>query len=121
MKDLTKIAKVRYLRKEQTLAEKILWRKLRNNKQGFKWRRQHPIDMYIVDFYCPKVKLAVELDGSVHNSQENREYDSNRTNYLQSKYIHLIRFWNSDVEKNTKRVLEKIQNHIKKLLDQTLI
>lgn len=103
------IKKARHLRREYTKAEKILWKALRGNKLGVKWRRQHPIDMYILDFYSSKLKLCIELDGSVHNVKENKEYDETRTEYLRIKGIKTMRFWNSEVEKDINGVLEKIK------------
>ena len=110
MPKLPAIIKARYLRKEETKPEKILWEKLRNSKFGIKFRRQHPIDKFILDFYAPKIKLAIELDGSVN--KENQEYDKMRTEYLELKNIKVIRFWNSEVEKNLETVLEKIRKII---------
>ena len=115
MAKLKTIIKARYLRKEETKAEKILWKELRDNKLGIKWRRQHPIDMFILDFYAPKIKLAIELDGSIHNLKENKEYDQDRTDYLNLKYITVLRFWNSEVENNLTIVLDKIQKATKKI------
>lgn len=116
MAKMKTIIKARYLRKEETKTEKILWKELRNNGLGVKWRRQHPIDMFIIDFYAPKIKLAIELDGSSHNIKENKEYDKDRTFYLESKHIKVLRFWNSEVEKNLEETLSKIKKEIKKLL-----
>lgn len=104
------VTKARYLRKEETKAEKILWRALRGNKLGVKWRRQHPIDMYILDFYSPQINLCVELDGSPHKAKENKEYDKYREEYLKNKNIKTLRFWNSEIEKNIDTVLEKIKS-----------
>lgn len=115
MAKLKTIIKARYLRREETKAEKILWKALRNNNLGVKWRRQHPVDMFIIDFYAPKIKLAIELDGSTHNLKENKEYDQDRTDYLNLKYITVLRFWNNEVENNLSTVLDKIQKAIKKL------
>ena len=106
------IRKARILRKGDTKAEKMLWKKLRDNKLGTKWRRQHPIDMYILDFYCPQIKLCIELDGSTHNIKENKEYDKTRDEYLKSKNIKTLRFWNSEIEKNIDAVLEKIKSKL---------
>jgi len=92
MSKLQAMTKARYLRKEETEAEKILWEEIRNNKLGVKFRRQHPIDKFIIDFYAPKIKLAIELDGEIH--KENKEYDKMRTEYLNSKNIKVLRFWN---------------------------
>ena len=103
------IKKARILRKEYTKAEKILWQELRENKTGFKWRRQHPVDMYILDFYCPPLKLCIELDGSIHKIKENKECDKEREEYLKNKGIKTIRFWNDEVENNLKEVLGKIK------------
>lgn len=107
--------KARYLRKEETRAEKILWQELRDKKIGIKFRRQHPVDMYVLDFYAPKIKLSIELDGSIHNLKETKEYDTERTNYLKSKYIYELRFWNSEIENNLNSVLNKIRTEIKEL------
>lgn len=116
MAKLKTIIKARYLRREETKAEKILWKALRNNNLSFKWRRQHPVDMFIVDFYAPKIKLAIELDGSPHNLKENKEYDQDRTDYLNLKYINVLRFWNNEIEKDLEGVLNKIKEEIQKLL-----
>ena len=102
------LIKARYLRKEETLAEKMLWQELKNKKLGIKFRRQHPVEKFILDFYAPEIKLAIELDGKIH--KENKEYDELRTEYLNSKGIHLIHFWNSEIENNLEEVLEKIKN-----------
>lgn len=114
MAKLSTIIKARYLRKEESKAEKILWKELRNGKLGVKWRRQHPVDMFILDFYAPSLKIAIELDGSVHNIKENKEYDLDRTFYLESKSIKVLRFWNSEVEQDLERVLNKVREEIKK-------
>ncbi len=83
-----------------------------------KWRRQHPIDMYILDFYSPKLNLCIELDGSLHKTKENKEYDEIREEYLRSKSIRTLRFWNSEIEKDLYEVLEKIKEvvHFQPLL-----
>ncbi len=103
------IKKARFLRKEDTKAEKILWKALRGNKLQSKWRRQHPIDMYILDFYSPKLHLCIEIDGSVHKIKENKKYDALREEYLRIKGIKTLRFWNSEVEKDIDAVLKKIK------------
>lgn len=115
MAKLKTIIKARYLRKEKTKAEQVLWEELRNNNLNIKFRRQHPFDMYILDFYAPKIKLVIELDGSGHNIKENKEYDEDRTFYLESKYVKVLRFWNSDVENNLENTLNKIKKRIEEL------
>jgi len=86
------------LRKNMTLSERILWKKLRNKKIfKTKFRRQHPVDIFIVDFYCHEYKLVIEIDGEVHNNDESREYDLNRTAELEKFGIRVIRFTNDQV------------------------
>ena len=79
MNKLDAINKARYLRKEKTKAEKILWEELRNRKLGIKFRRQHPLAQFILDFYAPSINLAIELDGRDH--VQNIEYDTLRPMY----------------------------------------
>jgi len=99
----------RKLRQSSTEAEKLLWERLRNRKlNGLKFRRQHPIDKYVADFYCHEKKLVVELDGSVHNVSENAAYDRARTVELGGLRINVVRFRNEEVENNMESVLEKI-------------
>lgn len=108
------VVKARYLRKEETKAEKILWQELRNKKLGVKFRRQHPVDKFILDFYAPEINLAIELDGSIHT--ENKEYDKTRTEYLKEKNINVIRFWNSEIENDLRATLNKIKKYTTSLL-----
>jgi predicted helicase/very-short-patch-repair endonuclease len=98
----------RELRKEQTEAEEKLWQHLRNQKLGFKFRRQHAIGEFIVDFVCIEKKLVVELDGEIHKEQ--REYDAERTRILNGRGFRVIRFWNSEVTNNIKDVLARIKH-----------
>ncbi|MES3032172.1 MAG: endonuclease domain-containing protein [Patescibacteria group bacterium] len=114
MAKLRTIIKARYLRKEETQTEKVLWEKIRNNKLGVKFRRQHPLDVFVIDFYAPSIGIAIELDGSFH--RENKEYDRMRTDYLNSKNIKVIRFWNNEIEKDLEEVLNTIRKEIKELL-----
>ncbi len=101
----------RELRQELTKAEKLLWAELRNRKlNGLKFRRQHPLDKFIVDFYCNEKKLVVELDGAVHNEKINKEYDEARTALLAGLNIIVLRFKNEDVTNNLKEVLKKISD-----------
>lgn len=73
-----------------------------------KFRRQHPIGNYILDFYCHDKKLAIELDGGQHNAEKTRQQDQARTSWLESQGITVLRFWNNDVLVNTESVLEAI-------------
>lgn len=99
----------RELRKRLTHAEELLWHLLRNRRFcGYKFRRQHPVSGYILDFYCHEEKLAIELDGGGHNESSQQEYDAERTKVLEGAGIRVLRFWNDDVLKNTDDVLNSI-------------
>ncbi len=88
-------AQARRLRKQPTDAEKKVWKLLRDRRfADFKFRRQHPIDAYVLYFYCAKAELAVELDGSGHGFPEQRHHDKKRDQLLKSKGIKVLRFWN---------------------------
>ena len=90
------IANARRLRRDQTLAEKALWKLVRNRRLGgFRFLRQHPIDRYIADFVCEAAKLVVELDGPVHDGRE--DYDERRTQTLELYGYHVLRFRNDQV------------------------
>ena len=102
----------RELRKNQTDVERLLWKQIRNkNFFGLKFFRQYSVGAYIVDFYCPKLKLAIELDGGQHAEEGNKEYDKIRTDYLKSMGIKVMRFWNNDVIHNIEGVLEEIKKN----------
>lgn len=100
------------LRASETTAEKILWNRVSKNQLGFKFRRQHPIMNYIVDFYCHAFKLAIELDGSIHEAPQAQFYDDVRANDLESHGIKVIRFTNEEVISNTDHVIEEIRRHL---------
>jgi len=90
-----------------TDAEKHLWQHLRARQvNGFKFRRQHPIGKYILDFACINAKLAIEIDGGQHNEMQNQ--DNLRTAWLETHGWKVLRFWNNDVLQNTAGVLEVI-------------
>ena len=98
------------LRRDITPEEKILWYKLWHNNLGFKFRRQHSIGNFIADFFCPEKRLIIELDGSQH--LDNVEYDKERTDFLESLGIKVIRFWNNEVNKNLHGVMLKIREEL---------
>jgi very-short-patch-repair endonuclease len=100
------------LRKRETEAEKILWEKLSNKQLGVKFRRQHPLYRFIVDFYCHELRLVVELDGSIHDLAEQADYDQFRTMLINQLDIKVIRFRNEDVFNELDKVLEAIRQHI---------
>lgn len=101
----------RAMRQNPTSAESFLWQVLRARQfAGFKFRRQHPVEPYILDFYCPEIQLAVELDGGQHATVKGVENDAQRTAYLAEKGIKLIRFWNHEVMTQPEDVLNHLWN-----------
>jgi very-short-patch-repair endonuclease len=98
------------LRKSPTPQESKLWFYLKGNNLGVKFRRQHGIGPYIADFYCKEKNLVVEIDGSQHIKE--KEYDVERNNYIETLGIKVLRFWNSEVDKNIEGVLKKIKDHL---------
>lgn len=97
------------LRNNMTESEKQLWLYLKNEQLGVKFRRQHSIVNYIADFYCPSLKLVIEVDGSQHFVQDGMEYDKIREEFMNSLGIKTLRFNNNDVMKNIEGVLESIR------------
>ena len=107
--------KAKGLRAEMTEAEIKLWYKLRKNQLlGYKFRRQHPIFLFIVDFYCHKAKLVVEVDGKVHEDPDQQEYDEQRTYELEHLGLTVIRFSNEEVLNNIDHVIQQIQEQLQK-------
>ena len=103
------------LRKNMTAAEMALWLHLRAGVNGFKFRRQHPIGLYIADFYCHKVKLIVEVVGSIHNQDDIKVADQIRENDLQKWGYTVIRFTNEEVMQKPEEVIEVITQKILQL------
>lgn len=102
----------RDLRHSQTDAENLLWPKLRFiRSNGIRFRRQHPVGHYIVDFICLEKRLIIEVDGGQH--AENEEQDSKRTKWLEDEGYRVIRFWNNDVLTNMDGVLFRIMETLK--------
>ncbi len=101
------------LRKNMTVVESLLWNRLRNKQIGFKFRRQHSIGIYIVDFYCVEKKLIIELDGKVH--LKNKDYDKGRDNYLKSLGINVFRIKNEEVGTDIDKVIFKIKMKLNSL------
>lgn len=111
----------RSLRNRMTEAEKLLWSFLRNRKlDNRKFRRQQPMEGFILDFYCDVAKLGVEVDGSIHSLKEIGEYDEQRTKFLNEFGIQIIRFSNEEVLKDTDKVLKKIKDKIDELVPSPL-
>jgi len=105
------------LRKNQTETEKALWKALRSRRcGGLKFRRQHPVKEFILDFYCHEYLLGIEVDGEVHENDSAKEYDLNRTAELESLGIIILRFKNEEVIKNIAKVKAEILYKSKQLL-----
>jgi very-short-patch-repair endonuclease len=114
-KELVRNARV--LRNNMTRAEIILWSRLRERKiSGYKFRRQQPILDYIVDFYCPELKLIIEADGEIHSLNENSEYDRKRDNILKINGYRIIRFTNLEIVTELDSTINKISQYINELL-----
>jgi very-short-patch-repair endonuclease len=103
------------LRRKLTPEEQILWRKLRSRRfAGYKFRRQHELGPYILDFYCDEARLSIELDGGQHASEQSKAYDRERSRYLESAGVREVRFWNSEVTRNLSGVEEFISQALKR-------
>ena len=99
----------RELRRNQTDAERAFWSQIRNKQFfGMKFFRQYSFGSYILDFYCPEKKLAVELDGGQHNMAKEIDYDRRRDKFIKNSGYRVLRIWNNDVDNNMDGVVEKI-------------
>jgi len=108
----TTLTRSRRLRSDQTDAERKLWSVLRGRTLGVKFRRQHPIGSFIVDFCCLERRLIVELDGGQHATQ--READDKRTRFLNARGYRVLRVWNDDVMRDAEAVAEVIMRALPK-------
>lgn len=100
------------LRKTASPIERLLWARLRGGQLGVKFRRQHGIGPYIVDFYCPGARLVIELDGESHYWQGRQEYDKTRDNFIEQQGLRIVHFSNVDVTHNLDGVLIRIQDYL---------
>ena len=106
-------ALARRLRAEQTKAEELLWKRLRNRQVlGAKFRRQHPVGRYILDFFCQEHRLAIELDGSVHDHPEQKAYDDFRRKEIEADAINLMVFTNEEFLADPQRVIDQISDFL---------
>ena len=102
-------------RSNPTHAEKIIWNLLREKKFGVKFRRQHIIGDYIVDFICLKTKTIIEIDGDYHNTEEQQVYDKERTKFLNNLGFSVIRFTNKEVLTNIDFIIETISQSLQSI------
>ena len=118
--DLFKLA--REMRKNPTKSEKVLWNILRKYRsKGFIFRQQHPIYIFIADFYCHKIKLVIEVDGEVHFNEESLEHDDGRTGVMEKFGIRIIRFTNEQVLNNQNNVISQINKIITEVASPALL
>ncbi len=95
---------------QSTPSELLLWQRLKSKQIGLLFSRQYSIGPYFIDFYCPSKRLAIEIDGKIHDKQNSRAYDHNRTIYLSGFNIKVLRFQNGKVLKNIEEVVTEIVN-----------
>lgn len=104
------------LRRSMTEAESTVWERLKNKQfRGYKFRRQHPIHLFIVDFYCHELKLILEIDGEYHEKPEQRLADKERSDLLEYQGLSIIRFTNEEVLNNIANVLKSLEQKINSL------
>jgi len=105
------------LRSHMTKAESLFWEQIRNKQfKGYKFRRQHPVHKYIVDFYCHKLKLIIEIDGGYHKTSTQKKADLERSKLLEFQDLQVVRFTNEDVLNNIDKVLRELEQKINVLL-----
>jgi very-short-patch-repair endonuclease len=106
----------RTMRKEPTESERILWERLRKMRsEGFIFRRQHPIDIFITDFYCHKIRLVIEVDGEIHDQVKAQEYDDGRSGELERYGLKVIRFKNEEILDDINLVMSRIHSTINEI------
>lgn len=92
-----------------------VWTHLRKKQFGYRFLRKYSVDQFVIDFYCPKLKLALEIDGSVHEEPDNKEYDIKRQEFLETFGIKLIRLTNDEINGNPNKAFNKIEKKIKEI------
>ena len=100
---------------ERRNVEQIFWLRLKEQLPGYKFRRRHPISIYVADFYCHKLKLVIEIDGPIHNSNEAKLDDEKRQKDLENLSLTVIRFTNEQIKKEIEGVIEIVSSIIEKL------
>jgi len=113
--------KAKVLREKMTIPEKLLFERLRKNQVlGLRFKAQHPIGQFIVDFYCHQLRLVIEVDGEIHENNEAKEYDCNRSLELEKFELKVIRFKNKDIIDDTDSVIREIIDICKVILNNDL-
>ncbi len=112
MADFTR---ARQLRQKETWAEKFMWRWLRGRRfAGYKFRRQHPLGDFHLDFFCEEAELNIELDGGQHGFPDQQKHDAEREQFLKARGVKTLRFWNSQLRRNAQAIREAIFNELQK-------
>jgi len=107
--------RARQLRKAETWAEKLMWRWLRDRRfSRYKFRRQHPVGDYVLDFFCEEAELNIELDGGHHGFPDQQKHDAERENFLKSRGIKTVRFWNAELRRDAEAVRTSIFAELQK-------
>ena len=107
------------IRNNLTLTEKTVWEQLKGKKiLGLRFRPQHPIDIFIADFYCHPLRLVIEIDGGIHKNREQKEYDLGREGELENLGITVIRFTNQEVENDLTNIIARIKKTCKNRLSE---
>ena len=107
------------LRNNLTPAEATLWKHIKNKQiYNIQWRRQFSIGTYILDFYCPKAKLAIELDGKEHYTIVGDKYDYERDNFISSKGIKILRYENKEIWESIEQVIEEINKELQRRINE---
>jgi len=110
VKEIKKVF-ARQLRKDQTKAEKIVWEQIRNRRfKGLKFRRQHVIEGFVLDFYCPEIKFGIEVDGGIHRKR--KDYDKLRQQVIESEDITMIRITNKELKERNRSIIDKLKETI---------
>jgi len=108
-------ANAKKLRSKPTSSELIFWGLLKQHFSSFRFKRQHPISQYIADFYCHKLKLVIEIDGGIHDTEEVKNSDKLREEFLQTLNLKIIRFTNDEVSKSGDKIVKKLHELIDSL------
>ena len=107
------------LRENMTAAERLLFEALSKNKLGVRFKAQHPLSLYVVDFYCHRAKLVIEIDGDVHFNEEAQKADNERTRVIEDLGLKIIRFTNKEVFKNRVEVTFEIAKCVNERFSQS--
>jgi cyclase len=100
------------LRKQQTFAEELLWNYRIAKPLGFKFRRQHPYSNYILDLYCHRLKLVIEVDGSIHEKEEVKQNDIERQKQLEQQGLTFLRCTNNEIKLQAEKVIKKLEEYL---------